>query len=60
MDQPSDAKGASGLKVTPPQDDAADLLSAVLKTLRVLGSITNRKPEAEGLSIAVLDTFGKR
>lgn len=43
-----------------PQDDAADLLSAVLKTLRVLGSITNRRPEAEGLSIAILDTFGKK
>ncbi|WP_158285485.1 hypothetical protein [Azospirillum sp. TSA6c] len=56
---PGDNKGLSGLKVQP-QDDAADLLSVVLKTLRVLGSITNRKPEAEGLSIAVLDTFGKR
>lgn len=47
-------------KAAQPQDDAADLLSAVLKTLRVLGSIINRKPEAEGLAIAVVDTFGKK
>ncbi|PWC96924.1 hypothetical protein [Azospirillum sp. TSO5] len=61
MENPSDAKGLSGLNITPPKgDDAARLLSAVLNTLAVLGSITNRKPEAEGLAIAVVDTFGKR
>ncbi|MFP5513301.1 MAG: hypothetical protein ACLGJC_09495 [Alphaproteobacteria bacterium] len=61
MEMPSDAKGPSGLKITQPErDDATDLLSAVLKTIRVLGNITSRQPEAEGLAIAIVDTFGRR
>ena len=35
------------------------LVASLILTLEVLGSITGRAPEAEGLAIAVFDTFGK-
>lgn len=36
------------------------LVAVIILSLETLGSITNRAPEAEGLAIAVVDTFGKK
>lgn len=56
MDHPSDAKSASGLRITPPErDDAKDLVRAILTLIRLWGRITNRGPEAEGIAISVLN-----
>lgn len=40
--------------------DEERLVASIILSLEVLGHITNRGPEAEGLAIALYDTFGKK
>lgn len=41
-------------------DEAQNFVTCISSMLRHLGRITGRMPEAEGLIIALRDTFGRR
>lgn len=59
MEMPSDAKGLCGQKITAPTiDEVGNLITCITGLLGHLGRVTGRKPEAEGLIIALRETFG--